>query len=123
MQIVHKFSKLPLAKMFSILIFAIAFLVSSAIQSLKYYQSKEILESDLASKAEMVLALGRAQNPKHAESIQNGMIVYKRIDPKSAVTDPLEREIVSNVHQTKEFPCDYRKQSTTIFVQRETVRE
>lgn len=101
MQIVHKFSKLPLAKMFSILIFAIAFLVSSAIQSLKYYQSKEILESDLASKAEMVLALGRAQNPKHAESIQNGMIVYKRIDPKSAVTDPLEREIVSKVHQQK----------------------
>ena len=101
MKIIQKLSKLPLAKMFSILIFAIAFLVSSAIQSLKYYQSKEILERDLASKAEIVLALGRAQNPKHAESIQNGMIVYKRIDPKSTVTDPLEREIILKVNQKK----------------------
>ncbi len=109
-----RFHELPLAKMFSIIIFAIAFVVSTAIQSVKYYQSKTILDEDLKAKAEIILDFAKsAERGKHYSVRSNGTI-YNVIDPASAKLDTLEREIVANL--VKGHKTTLQKRSDTHYI-------
>ena len=91
---VQKLKNLPIAKMFSVIIFTIALVVSTAIQSIKYFQSKSILDADLDSKAQAILHFG--SDFEVGKSIKKDDIYFKIISPNSMAKTKLEKEILKN---------------------------
>jgi len=89
-----KLKNLPVAKMFSVIIFLIAFVVSTVIQSVKYYQSKSILDSDLYSKAEVILDFGKDFTV--GKSIKNTDLSFKVIKSDMKELTSLEKEVLKN---------------------------
>ncbi len=87
------FQKLPLAKMFSLIIFMVAFVVSTVIQSVKYYQSKMILEQNLDSKAQMILDF--AHSAEHGKyDVKNDEMQYKIIYKNQENLTKTEKELL-----------------------------
>ncbi len=96
----NQFKELPLAKMFSVIIFMIAFIVSTAIQSVKYYQSKLILDENLAARAQVILDFAKsAEHGKHY-SVHSKDTIYNVIDPTTGKLNELEQQIVHQILQT-----------------------
>ena len=96
----NNFKELPLAKMFSVIIFAIAFIVSTAIQSVKYYQSKSILDENLAARAQAILDFAKSVEQGKHYSVHSKGTVYNVIDPTAGKLNKLERQIVEQMVQT-----------------------
>jgi len=95
----NRFKELPLAKMFSIIIFAIAFIVSTAIQSVKYYQSKTILDENLAARAQAILDFAKSAEEGKHYSVHSKGTVYDVIDPTADKLNSMERQIVERMVQ------------------------
>ncbi len=74
----NKIQNLKLAKMFSIFIFMVAFFVSTTINSIKYFQSKSMLDNQLKARAETLLDF--ANRLKDTKEVESKDIVYKRVD-------------------------------------------
>ena len=87
----QRFQKLPLARMFSLIIFAVAFIVSTVIQSIKYYQSKAILDDNLANQATLVMQIARAGEKGALYDVESKTSRFGVIDAKAV--NPLEKEI------------------------------
>ena len=87
----QKLRNLQLAKMFSVIIFMIAFIVSTAIQSVKYYQSKSILDADLESKANAILHFGSSL--KDSKSITNHDLKFKIIKKDDVRLNTFEKKL------------------------------
>ncbi len=99
-QTMNRFKELPLAKMFSVIIFAIAFIVSTAIQSVKYYQSKSILDENLAVRAQAILDFAKSVEQGKHYSVHSKGTVYNVVDPTAGKLNNLERQIVGQMVQT-----------------------
>ena len=95
----NNFKELPLAKMFSVIIFMIAFLVSTAIQSVKYYQSKSILDENLAARAQEILDFAKSAEQGKHYSVHSKGTIYNVIDPTADKLNRLERQIVEHIVQ------------------------
>ncbi len=91
--------KLSLAKMFSILIFSVALFVSTAIQSVKYYQSKTILDNNLNSKANVLLDFANSAEKSFTHKIKSDDTIYNVINPKDKSLNKLEKFIVKKFVQ------------------------
>jgi methyl-accepting chemotaxis protein len=98
----NRFKELSLAKMFSILIFSIAFIVSTAIQSVKYYQSKIILDDNLASKAHVLLDFANSAEKEKSYKVESGDTLYNVFNPNASNLDLTEKEIVKVLKNTPE---------------------
>jgi methyl-accepting chemotaxis protein len=98
----NRFKELSLAKMFSIIIFSIAFIVSTAIQSVKYYQSKIILDDNLASKANVVLDFANSAEKEKSYKVESGDTFYNVFNPSASNLDLTEKEIVKVLKNTPE---------------------
>ncbi len=97
--------KLSLAKMFSILIFSVALFVSTAIQSVKYYQSKTILDDNLNSKAMVLLDFANSAENSITHKIKSDDTIFNIINPKNKSLNQLEKNIIKKFLKTgqKEF--------------------
>ncbi|RUM68948.1 MAG: hypothetical protein DSZ05_00190 [Sulfurospirillum sp.] len=110
----NRIHELPLAKMFSIIILSIAFIVSTAIQSVKYYQSKSILDENLDSKAQVILEFAKSAEQGKHYSVNSNTAIYNVIDPASKKLTALERQIVDEMVDKKRKTL--RKKSDTHYI-------
>jgi len=101
------FQKFPLAKMFSIIIFMVAFIVSTVIQSVKYYQSKTILEQNLESKAQMLLDFAHASKHK-SDNVNNKGMHYKIIDKNQKNLSSIEKKIIKQTVQNNSHKISFK---------------
>ena len=95
----HRLQRLPLARMFSLIILAVAFVVSTVIQSIKYYQSKSILDENLASKAALVMQFARSEEKGALHNVDSKTSRFGVIAAKA--TNPLEEEILKRLQDHK----------------------
>ncbi len=89
---------LPIAKMFSIIIFFVAFFVSTTINSIKYFQTKSIMEEDLKKRAEIVLNFADSTSST-IKSIKNKDLTFKVVDLKKL--NNFEKDIVKRLRGKK----------------------
>ena len=94
----NKIKNFNLAKMFSIFIFMVAFFVSTTINSIKYFQSKSMLDNTLQTKAEAILRF--ADNLKDAKEVKSKDVTYKKVDFNSM--NSFEKKINNLLKNSKE---------------------
>ena len=95
-----KLKMLPIANMFSIIIFFVAFFVSTTINSIKYFQTKSIMEDDLRKRAEIVLNFADSANGV-LKDIENNELKFKTVNLNNL--NNFESDIVKRLRGKKEI--------------------
>jgi len=109
----QQFQKLPLAKMFSIIIFMVAFSVSTIIQSVKYYQSKTILEQYLESKSQMVLDFAHAAEYGKYD-VQSKEMQYKVIYKNQVNLTDTEKRLLDEIMKKRLHEVSFQTENRYI---------
>lgn len=115
------FKELSLAKMFSLIIFTIAFLVSTAIQSVKYYQSKTILDDNLRSKTNVILDFANSAEKGKYYQVKSDDTRYDVIDLKKKNLTNLEKYIVHMFMQNTQNRIDKKLDKYYISAKRKDI--
>ncbi len=104
----NRLKMLPIAKMFSVIIFFIAFFVSTVINSVKYFQTKSIMEDDLTKRVDVVLNFADSANGI-IKNIENKDLTFKlvKLDNLNSFEQDIKNRLEDKQKIVKEIDGKY----------------